>query len=326
MAVKPGGATDPASRIESLVASQERRFRAVFLRAVELVRDQNTLAQLAELLAQGRLEEALAGVDAAARLLGDQYGASLSEAARDTANFLSGALTATVSFDQTNTRAVTAIQENRLRLIREFTGEQRNVIRQAMIRGIERGLNPRDQARLFRDSVGLTSRQESAVARYRALLESAGTEADRSLEALDRKLRDRRFDGTVRRARREGRPLTADQVARMTGRYRDRYVRYRSEVIGRTEALRSAHQGSEEMYRQAFESGELDPSEVTRTWVTARDERVRESHRDLNGQQRGPDEPFDAQDGQLQYPGDPSAPASETVQCRCVLTTRLEPT
>ena len=319
MAVRAGGATDPASRIKHLIRRHDERFRAVFLQATELIRDNSTLDELADLLQAGRLEDALDGIEAAGRLLGDAYGDALVASAKDTPSFLSNALTVTVSFDQTNVRAVDAIQGNRLRLIREFTVDQRQALRNAMARGIAEGLNPRDQARLFRDTVGLTARQEEAVARYKSLLKSAGTDNDLASDALQRKLRDKRFDGTVRRAIREGKPLTNEQIDRMVGRYRERYINYRSEVIGRTEALRSAHQGSEEMYRQAIENGDLDEKLVIRTWVTAKDERVRGSHSTLNGEQRGIGETWNG----LRFPGDPDGPAKETIQCRCVLTTRL---
>lgn len=319
MAVRPGGATDPASRIERLVRQQERRFRRVFLQAIEVIQNSGTLDEIADLLSAGRLEDALRAVDDAAALIGSAYGAALSEAAQDTALFLSRALTVAVGFDQTNQRAVNAIQRNQLRLISGFSAEQRATVRQALARGIAEGMNPRDQARLFREVVGLTPRQEAAVANFRRLL----IEGDR--EALTRQLRDRRFDSTVRRSIRTGEPLSPETIDRMVGRYRDRYIAYRAEVIGRTEALRSAHEGSEEMYNQAIESGQLDPRSVRRKWNTAGDERVRGSHSALDGETRAPGETWQAEGGSLRFPGDPQAPPSETIGCRCVISTRLTP-
>jgi hypothetical protein len=325
MAVRAGGATDPASRIERLMAGQERGFRDTWLRAIAVIRDGRTLDDLADLLAQGRFEEALDRLEEAAALLGSFAGEALAAAARDTAVFLSSALTVTVAFDGTNVRAVQAMQSNRLRLIREFTADQRDTLRQAMTRGIEEGMNPRDQARLFRDSVGLTARQEAAVANFRRLLSGqARLDGLPSMQVLDRQLRDRRFDRTVERAIRRGDPLTPEQVDRMVSRYRERYIAYRAETIGRTEALHSAHQGTEEMYLQAIESGAVEPSALRRKWVSARDKRVRDSHARMNGQERMIGEEFRSDSGPIRYPGDPDAPAEETVQCRCVLSTRLE--
>lgn len=111
----------------------------------------------------------------------------------------------------------------------------------------------------------------------------------------------------------------------MVGRYRERYIKYRAEVIGRTEALRAVHQGTQEMYRQAVEQGAMSSTEYKHKWVSARDKRVRDSHRHLNGLVRMEGETFPGNDGALKYPGDPDAPASETVQCRCCLSTRLDP-
>lgn len=326
MAVKPKGATDPASRIEALIAQQERRFRRVFLDAIQLILDEYTLSALADLLEAGKLEEALEVVDRAAIKIGNTYGEQLSAAARDTAAWLStSALTVEVSFDQTNYRAVAMMQENKLRLVREFTAEQKAAVRNAIAEGIKEGANPREQARNFRNAIGLTQKQEAAVRNYRRMLEGAGRGGDDASDALQRKLRDRRFDRTVARALRDNKPLTKAQVELMVGRYRERYIKYRAEVIGRTEALRSVHQGTLEMYRQAFEEGAMGESEVKHKWVSARDKRTRDSHRSLNGLIRLTGQTFPGSDGPLKYPGDPDAPASETVQCRCVLSTRLDP-
>lgn len=317
--------TDPASRIESMVEYQERKFKAIFLQLVALIKESSVLEEIADLLEAGQLETALDRVESAALLLGNYYGESLAYAARETAVWLStNALTVVVSFDGANPRAVAAIQANRLALINGFTAEQRTATRQAITRGIEQGLNPREQARLFRDSIGLTAKQERAVANYRRLLESAGTGNDLSGEALTRQLRDRRHDRTVQRAKREKKPLTKAQIDLMVDRYRQRYLTYRSEVIARTEALRSVHEGVIEMYMQAFDSGALDPLECKHEWIATHDDRVRDSHEHLDGDMKPIGEPFQGLNGLLRFPGDPLAPASETVQCRCTLATHMD--
>lgn len=326
MPVRPGGATDPASRIERVLRGQEARMRRAFDTAVNVIRDDTTLEQLADLLERGLFEEALAALELAAAGLAAQQSAALIAAAQDTAQFLStAALTVTVSFDVTNTRAVRLMQENRLGLIREFTDAQRAATREALTQGIRDGANPRDQARRFRESIGLTRRQTQSVNNFRRLLTTARQDGLPSREALDRVLRDRRFDRSILRAIDTNEPLTAGQVDTMVERYRSRLLRHRSEVIARTEALRTVHQGTEEMYQQAIEAGQIRPEQLTRTWVTAQDERVRSSHQRLNGQVRALNEVWQADAGVLRFPGDPAAPASETIQCRCVLSTRMDP-
>lgn len=312
-------ALDTEARLLRLIAVAEPRLRLALVNSIVAARAASSLGELEVLIVEGRFEEAvaLAARTGVVRLAGESS-AVFVLAGRDTSLFLTDVVEVVVDFDQVNFRAVSTMQQSRLRLIREFTTEQLTATREALTEGISRGLNPREQARAFRDSIGLTAKQQRAVDNYRRLLEQG------SSEALQRGLRDARFDSTVQAAVRGDRVLTADQVRRMTDRYRERMLAFRAETIARTEALRAVHQGSEEAYRQAFDEGLLDPGAVTRSWVTARDERVRGSHAAMSGQRRTAGETFVSGNGhRLMHPGDPNAPASETVQCRCALATRL---
>lgn len=309
---------DPASRLRDLIDKAEPRIRRVFLDAVLQVRNLQTLDELADLLQEGRIEEALRVISTIPEAVSTEVNFTFVNAGNNTATMIASVAGTPVTFDQVNFRAVNIMQQNRLELISEFTQQQILATREAITFGVERGLNPREQARNFRDSIGLTQRQQQAVNNYRQLLESG------SSEALNRELRDRRFDSTIRRSISTDTPLTQAQINRMTSRYSERYLKYRSEVIARTEALRSVHQGSEEMYQQAFDNGTLNPDEIERVWSTARDSRVREAHNGMNGQKKAVGEVFISDNGNaLRYPGDPNAPASETIQCRCAIATRF---
>ena len=69
----------------------------------------------------------------------------------------------------------------------------------------------------------------------------------------------------------------------------------------------------------------IDPSLVERTWAATMDKRTRDTHWDMNGQVRGMNIPFDSPSGaKLLFPGDPTAPAAEVINCRCVLLTRIK--
>ena len=313
---------DTEARLLRLVANAETHLRIAATSAIIAARDSpGTLAELSVLLEQGRIEEAVesAGYAGAIRIVA-AYAAVYMLSGQKGAQYLEDVLEVVIGFDHVHWRAVNHMQRSRLRFIREFTDGQRDATRLALVDGIERGLNPIAQARNFRASVGLTAKQQEAVINYRRLLVRAG-EGDSA--ALTRQLRDRRFDRTVRRAVAAREPLSQAQIDRMVDRYRERYIKYRAEVIGRTEALRAVHAGNDEAYRQAIDGGAIARAEIQRTWVTARDERVRPTHRAAGGQVRGLDEPFIVGGAQLRYPGDPRAPARETVQCRCALTTRL---
>ena len=303
-------ATDPAERILRLLDKVEPKLRRAILNALVAARSQTTLKTIATLIENGRFEEAItAAVNAGTIRIANGYAGVYTLAGQETAKFLQDALEVVIDFDQVNQRAVNVMQQERLRLIREFTREQRLATREALTSGIRQGLNPREQARNFRSSIGLTTRQQRAVQNYRRLL------SEGSSEALSRSLRDRRFDRTVARAVQTGQPLTKAQIDRMVDRYSERYVIYRSEVIARTEALRAVHAGTEEMYRQGMDAGHFSKEDLKRKWVTAKDARVRHSHVGLNGLVRGIDETFPGDEGPIRYPGDPEAPAAETVQC-----------
>lgn len=325
MVVQAGGAVDPESRTEHSIGIEEVALGAIFLRATRNILEAHSLEALELLILQGRFEEALVRLNESAALIANQFSDSFSAGARRTARFLSeSVLTSPISFDQLNRFSVEAMARNRLRLIREFTEEQRLATRAALVDGIARNLNPRDAAINFRRSIGLTQRQQQSVENFRRLLTEGRRGGLPSETALNRSLRDARFDRTILRSIRENRPLSDAQVENMVQRYRNRFIRYRSEVIARTESQRAVHAGTLDMYSQAVEAGQINRGAVEHKWVTAQDESVRSSHRRLHGLVRMMGETWPGDDGPLRYPGDEEAPASETVGCRCILTTRID--
>ena len=307
-----------ADLIRRLTQRFEPRLRRKFLNVIDQISNDKELRTIAASLGQGKIDEAVRRMERIFASFAHQVNVDFVEAGQAHAQWLSGTLRVVIDFDQTNVRAVNVMRNARLNLIREFTQVQTEATREALTSAIEAGVNPRVQARAFRDSIGLTRRQVMAVNNYKRLLRL------NSLEALDRQLRDRRFDSTVRNAIRNDVPLTNSQIERMVSRYRERYIQYRSRVIARTESIRAVHEANQEMLHQSVDSGELDQSRIVRTWVSAKDERVRDSHSSMNGQEVGFDQPFISGNGNfLMYPLDPNAPPEETIQCRCVATTRI---
>ena len=313
-----GDVVDPASRLEKLLRKQAPRFAAGFQLLVKQIKEAADLTEIANLIEVGRLEEAFSLTLKSTPKLGNLYVDSFMAAANDTAAFLNRNIAGIViDFDQTNPFAMRVARENQLRLVAQFSETQRRATREALIEGLRTGANPKQQARAFVDSIGLTDRQVRAVNNYRRLL----TEGDQAV--FDRALRDKRFDSTVRRAFEEGRPLTRTQLDRMTDRYRERFVQHRSRVIARTEALKSIHQGKHSMYQQAIEAGELDPNNLIQEWNTAADERVRGSHRDMHNQTQPWGELFISGKGNAApHPGAFGIP-EEDIQCRCAVGTRI---
>ncbi len=314
---------DPAERLDRLLDTQEARIATVFRTAVAALKDEIDLDELADLIEQGRVNEAIDRLKYAADQLGAASNVAFVASGQSTADWMNSANVARVVFDQVNLNAVAAMQAARLELIREFTAEQRKATSFALISGVEAGSNPRVAARNFRDSIGLTSNQWGHVASYRAALERVGVDDDAAQNALGRALRDGRGDRQIMRAAREGRRLKAEKIDWLVSRYTARYVKHRAEVIGRTEALRAVNQGNEEMFRQAIAAGTIRADQLDRTWRTRLDNRERRTHRLLNGQKAAWGEPWITENGPIKYPGDPDAPASETIQCRCAILTRI---
>lgn len=315
--VQKSNVIDPASRLMALTDRLERKYINFYRTMIKTLRDRLPVDQLETLINNGRQAEAIEVIRQHFNNFADQVNQGFVEVGIDTANVLNSASIA-VAFDVTNSRAILAMQRNKLELVRQMMDDQLDAIRSALVEGISQGINPRAQARLFRDAIGLTSNQEAAVRNYEQLLRMG------SRESLNRALRDRRFDSTVRNSINNGQSLTDPQIERMVARYRERYVIYRSETIARTEALSAVHEGNEEMYQQAFDSGNLNPADVESTWHTRIDGRERDSHADMNGQTQPYGQPFISGNGYyLKYPGDRDAPASERVSCRCAVSRNI---
>lgn len=307
---------DPASRLFQLLDFHERRLSRQFLEMVRGIKSSAVLSELEALLVAGRIMEMVELVMAHAGKFADQVNDVFVSSAKNTAALIT--LTTTTSFDQTNARAVAQMRATRTRIIQSFADKQAAAFNAALEDAAARGLSPRRQVREIINSVGLTEKQQRAVNNYRNMLETS----DR--RALERSLRDKRFDRTVNRAIRERLPLTRKQIDRMVNRYRQRYLKHRADTIAQTEALSAVHEGNHEMYSQAIETGIFAPDELEQEWYPGRDSKTRGSHAAMREQVRRFGEAFVSGNGiLLRYPGDTSAPASERVRCRCAVGTRV---
>jgi hypothetical protein len=164
--------------------------------------------------------------------------------------------------------------------------------------------------------VGLSAPQAAAVQNARQRLATGTPEALREYLALER--RDRRFDKTVLAAIDSGKPIPADMRERMVGRYADRLLQLRGEVLAQNETHHAIFAGKHEAYEQAIEAGKVDASAVTKTWRHFPSDHPRMQHVQMAGKAVGFNEPFVMPDGTLMaYPHAPGAPARHTLGCKC---------
>lgn len=225
----------------------------------------------------------------------------------------------TITFEAEDPDVMSWAERSRLDLIQGLSFEQRVMIRYELSVAQETGENPRVTATRIRDSIGLTSQQAQAVERYRAQLEAGQYAA-----ALERQLASGHSDRAIRSARQRDVELTPQQIDLAVERYRTNMLAYRAEVIARTEAARVVNQGVDAMYRQALRRGDLDAEQIECGWIATDDPRTRDTHAAMHGQIRAWGELFQSPSGALLlFPGDPSAPAKETANCRCARTVRI---
>lgn len=316
--------TDELSRLDRLLSALEGRVRSSFAEFVRQMRSEEVLAEVADKLEAGDIDGALAIADSHVQRLGSVIPAIFQDAAVAEAADLAAKLgpvapTVGISFDATDPAAAALMRANTLNFVREFSAAQREATRTALVNALGSGESRQVAARAFRDSIGLTTNQNAAVESYRQLLE------DGSRQALDRELRDRRFDGSVEAAADGRRQLTPEQIDRMVDRYRARYLAYRSETIARTESVRIISQAREEAFRQTLDKVGLTQEDAEQVWHAVGDNRTRITHRELNGQVQPFGTPFVTISGaSLAYPGDPAAPPEETINCRCHRTFRIK--
>ena len=174
--------------------------------------------------------------------------------------------------------------------------------------------------------VGLHSTQAEYVQNMRGEL----TDPDRMANYFTRTRRDKRFDGIVRRAIADGKPVGQADIDRMAARYSDRLLALRGETIARTETLKALNAGRQEALDQLIENPNNDvrAEDVVRAWdSTGEDGRTRQSHLDADKQDPVPQGvPFIVGGYSMMYPGDSSmgAPPSETINCRCYVDVRID--
>jgi len=101
--------------------------------------------------------------------------------------------------------------------------------------------------------------------------------------------------------------LLIPQIAERLKAFYDDRSEYKAMRVARTEVSAAAGFGQREAAEQ---SGIVQ----AKRWISSRDDRVRDSHQALDGEERQLDEAYS---NGLMFPGDPSGDPAESIQCRC---------
>lgn len=234
---------------------------------------------------------------------------------------------ASISFDLFSADVNDWLQNHAVELVTRINEQQRDAIRIILMDGIERGRSNYEIAldlvgrktktgKRVGGVIGLTDQQAQWVVNARDELRSG--DPAKMNNYLNRKLRDRKFDRIVKRAIKQGRPVSEKDASRILARYSHNLLIQRGKTIAQTEALQAFSHARQKVWEQAVEEGKA--SDVSKTWGSEQDNRVRPTHRFLNGNTVPLMSLFQSPSGaMLMYPGDPSAPPSEVVGCRCQL-------
>lgn len=163
--------------------------------------------------------------------------------------------------------------------------------------------------------IGLSGAQQTWVENMRARLLSGDPVEMRA--ALKNKDRDKRYDRTIKKAIREGKPLPEAKVDEIVGRYADRLLDKRAKDIAANEATQFAAGAREEAVRQAI--AKVPGSTATKTWrhssiyINARPDHV-----GMNGRTVAFDANFVMADGVgMRYAHDPRGGTKHNANCRC---------
>lgn len=242
------------------------------------------------------------------------------------------------TFNMRNPDVEERLRDHSSELITRITDEVRENIRYTLEQGMVRGDNPRTTAL---DIVGRvnpsTKKREGGIIGLTENQTKWVTTVQRNLEQLNPRylemgLRDKRFDKTVKKAISEGKPLSKDTVEKLVTAYKNKALKYRAEMIARTEASQAFSRAEWDAHMQLVNDGVVDRKYILKWWDDTEDSRTRSSHNFLGNKynKKTPismDEPFVSMTGaKMNHPGDSSlnAPASELINCRCKAVYRVE--
>ena len=185
-----------------------------------------------------------------------------------------------------NPRVLDSLAKLQTRMFAKVERGVANTIRQVIQRGLEDGIGSKAIARGIRDSLALAPNQELAVHNFERLIregklsEVIGRKPRPSdIRIPGRALRDRRFDGTLKKAFAPGGPgLSEKQIERMTAAYRRRMEAFNANTQARSAALDATRKGQRMSWDDAIKKGLIRKDESWKRRHAVGDRRTRPEH------------------------------------------------
>lgn len=209
-----------------------------------------------------------------------------------------------VQFNVLNPDVMTALETLDTRVVQTLKNDVRETVRAAVADGIAAGQGPKTIARGIREAVGLAPTQQQYVDNFRAELEAGGR------EALRRKLRDRRFDDTLKKALgAKGDGVPAEKIDKMVDAYRRKWISWNAQTNARTATLDAFKAGQRLSWQTAIDAGIVPTSKLMHQWIGVNDDRERPEHVAMNNEVQPWDVPYS--NGQM-------VPGEGDYNCRCI--------
>ena len=326
-------------QIESLSKKMEPALARAFLDGVKGITDRAKVARLAEIIQSEGAEAALdymritnADFGALSTQMNAAYHESGGIYARSRLT-LKGYRGAVYQWDATRYEITQAGNDLIGRDITRISRDTRNAIGNLIRDGIGSGIRSRDLARLIVGELSTSGYRVGGVAGLNDPQRKWVMDYRRKLQSLDpdyrsNTKRDRRFDPTIDKAIRDGKPLSTAQIDRYVARYAERMRQSRAQTIARTEMSSLVQLANYQAVIAKAEDAGVSPWAIKKDWIHAGhsiNDRVQ--HVMMNKETVvGMSTPFIMPDGtMLQHPHDNSlgAGADHIVNCRCFAQYRL---
>jgi len=311
--------------VERLLTRLEPRVAAAFADAIQAARRNVDFAALIEALERGDLNAAIRLLDVPQALLFPLEDAVRAAYIEGGAMVAVAAPQALIGFGGSSPSAQAWLRELssvRIQGIREDTLEATRIALEA---GREQGMGSREMATMIvgkrvgnrREGgiLGLTTQIADSIMTARAKLLSG----DPALmaEYLELKLRDRRYDRTIKKAIAEGRRLTVKEVDAILDAHKSKALAYRGKVIAKNETFQALEAGRYEAVRQALENP--DVAKGVCRWQHNLSQEPRLDHVSMSGTVVEFGQDFVFPDGaRMKHPHDPAGGARMNLGCRCI--------
>ncbi len=330
-----------ANELDKIASRYEKKIQESLLKAFGTLRNKYTIPQLTEVINSR-------GVYGVMELFNDMDTVIASAIVPDINNAINesgaasielipkGAIEGPTSFNMLNENTTSFIRSYQVPLVQQISNNTKEAIRYSINVDLAAGKGPRSTAIQFRKDIGLTTTQEQYVRNFQNALQwqsetdpvkrkQLRSNLQQAINGDKYALQDKRFRASMNKLLKEEK-LSQKQIDKMVTRYRERYIKYRSEVIARTESLRATSVGNHEMLKQNIAAGSVNDN-ILRFWDATNDRRTRPWHNKaevVNSAGVAYNQPFKVPNSrgsieQLMFPRDPAGSPDNTIQCRCAV-------